>query len=301
MASVAGLAALTIVLFGPAGVWLDRARWLNRAPRAAIALWQATGLAGALAAIGTGLALAVAPLHLSLVPGVIDLVGGAVIGHPLGRLGVDQALGLTLASDVSAVLLAGLVLTTVRTVAARRRHRVLLDLVSTRSDDAPDAVLLDDPRAAAYCLPGLRPRIVLSAGALRLLDPGELRAVISHEHAHAHGHHDLALLPFASMVALLDWTPYVRRAPRAVAGLLEMAADDSAARRHQPRVLASALIHMVGSHPSPPCAFAAASGAVAERVRRLVEPNRTSRLVAVVAGAVALVVVAVPVAALAVL
>jgi Zn-dependent protease with chaperone function len=301
MVIAAALAALTVVLFGPAGVWLDRAHWLNRAPRAAIALWQATGLAGALAAIGTGLAMAVAPLHLNLVPGVLDLVGGALTGHPLHDVGLDQALGLTVATNVTAVLLAGLAVTTVRTMVARRRHRELLDLVSTKSEWAPDAVLLDDPRAAAYCLPGIHPRIVLSAGTLRLLDAGELRAVIAHEHAHAHEHHELALLPFASMVEMLDWTPYVRRAPRAVARLLEMAADDSAARRHQPGVLASALIHMVSSSLTPACTFAAASGAVSLRVRRLVEPDRTSRPVAGVAVGLAVALVALPVVALTVL
>jgi hypothetical protein len=61
MTTCIGLAILAAVMFGPADVWLERASWPHKAPRAAIALWQAIGVAGALAAVGAGLALAVEP------------------------------------------------------------------------------------------------------------------------------------------------------------------------------------------------------------------------------------------------
>lgn len=299
MGAAAVFTLLAVIFFGPAGVWLDRAGWLNRAPRAGIALWQAVGTAGAISAVGAGLALAVAPLRVGLAPGVVDLMKGALDGHPLRDIGMTEAFGLTLAADVAAVLLAGLIMTAVRSAAARHRHRILLDLVSKRSEQVPDTVLLDDPRAAAYCLPGIRPRIVLSVGTLDLLDVNELGAVVAHERGHAHEHHDLLLLPVASMVDMLRWMPYVRRAPTAVARLLEMAADDYAARRHDPRALASALVQMASSQVAPACAFGATSGTVALRVRRLLEPHRTSGRAALVAGAAAAALVAVPLLAVA--
>lgn len=75
MVTAAALAGCCIVLFGALPVLLSRAEWPTRAPRAAVVLWQAVGLSGSLAAIGTGLAIAVAPLHRSLVVGVERMMG----------------------------------------------------------------------------------------------------------------------------------------------------------------------------------------------------------------------------------
>ena len=295
MTTFIGLSVLSVLAFGPAGVWLERASWPHKAPRAAIALWQAIGVTGALAAVGAGVALAVEPLHSGLLSGLGELLHGSSAGHPLPIKGIYEAIGLTLSANVVAILVAGVVITASRTIASRRRHRILLDLVSTRSDQAPGAVLLSDSRATAYCLPGRRSRIVVSAGALDLLDSRELAAVVEHERGHVQERHHLILLPFASMIEMLNWMPYVSRAPRAVRALLEMAADDYATRFHSPRVLASALIRMV--HPSsvPTCAFGASSGSVTNRVKRLIDPHRKSRVVAVTAGVAAVVLVIVPV------
>ncbi len=53
---------------------------------------------------------------------------------------------------------------TMRTVRQRARHRRLLDLVTHETPEYPGTEFLADRRAVAYCLPGLRPRIVLSEG-----------------------------------------------------------------------------------------------------------------------------------------
>jgi Zn-dependent protease with chaperone function len=286
------LALMAVVMFGPAGVWLDRSRWPLRAPRAAIALWQAIGINGALASIGTGIALAVQPLHKGLIPGLGDLIGVATGTRTAPVNGLDEACGLTLAAIVVAVLVAGLAITTVRTIATRRRHRILLDLVSVPAAQLPGTVLLRDPGVTAYCIPGVRPRIVVSDGAVELLDRGELTAVVDHERGHLHEHHDLALLPFSSMIEMLDWMPYVARAPRAVANLLEMAADDYAIRNNDRRVLASAVVNMAASGATPSCAFAVTGGSLSHRVERLVTPRPLTRLgaAAVLTSAAALVV-----------
>lgn len=297
MATAAVLAACCLALFGPAPVLLARARWPWRAPRATVVLWQAIGLAAGLAALDAGLAVAVAPLHASLPDGVFRLISRAIAGHPLSGLGLYEALGLTMATDVALVLGGGLVVTLVRTLRTRAHHRRVLDLVSEQNDRLPGAMVLDDRQAVAYCVPGLRPRIVLSEGALSALGSNELDAVVAHERGHTHARHDLVMLPFASLMNLLSWMPYGRLAPRSVSTLLEMAADDFACRFQHPRVVAAALVHLAeaGARTVPSCTFSAADSMVTMRVTRLLRHARNSRIIGLVALIGAYAVMAAPV------
>jgi Zn-dependent protease with chaperone function len=293
------LVAAAAVCLGPAGPRLGRARWPGRAPHAAIALWQALGVAGVLALVAAGWAMAVAPLHDTVLGGLSRLVGGLAAGHPLQGLGLGEALGLTLATDITAVLVGGLVVTGLRTLRRAVRHRYLLDLVSVRSERVPGASLVSHPAPAAYCLPGLRPRVVLSTGAVERLAPDQLSAVVAHEHAHVREHHELVIVPFQSLTNLFSWVPYVRAATAAVPVLVEMAADDRAARHHGRRSLATALVAMA-SEGVPSCALAASTTAVAERVARLtVTSPPPGRAVSLLAWTAAVATVAVPVVALA--
>ena len=297
MIEAAALGLIAVVLFGPTGVLLDRATWTSRSPRAGIALWQAIGLAGSLAAIGCGLAIAVAPLHAGVIAGTTSLLKSAVAGHPLAGLGLSEALGLTVAVDVAIVLVGGLGATVVRTYRARARHRQVLDLLSGTSEQAPDVALLHHPKAAAYYLPGRRGRIVVSSGTMALLGTEELSAVLHHERGHAPARHDLAMLPFASMTDLLRWMPYVRRAPLAVGRLIEMAADDFAVRRTGPAVLASALVRLASSGHAPACAIPFAANSVPTRVHRLIADDRLSLRAALAACALSGAALAAPIAA----
>ena len=290
------LAALAFACLGPVSTRLAQAEWPSLAPRAAVVVWQVLGIVGGLSIIGAGAAVGVSRFDAGLLGGASELFGKVVDGHPLAGMGMADALGLTLACDIAVVMACTAAVTTWRTVQARARHRRLVDLVSTDTERAPGVALLDHPRAAAYCVPGLRPRIVVSAGTLRLLDRQQLAAVLEHERGHAHEHHGLVMLPFTSFGALLRWIPYARVAPRAVAVLLEMAADDYAARQHDPVDLASALVEMTGAATPPACAFAAATGDVAARVARLLGPRRTSPAVALAAVVGSALLVAVPVA-----
>ncbi len=286
------LAALAVALFGPAGTLLARARWTTRAPRAGVVLWQAIGLAGALAAIGAGLSVTVAPFRVGLPIGVLDLVRQGLSGHPLRGLGLEGALGLTLATDVTGVLVGGLVVTAIRTLRNRARHRLLLDLVSHREPIVPGAEFLEDPRAAAYCVPGLRSRIVVSTGTLAVMSRSELGAVMAHEEGHVRGHHGIVMLPFASMDHLLGWLPYAHLARRHVGALLEMAADDHALRAHDRRSLVGALLHMTGDGPVPACGLAAGVVAVATRVDRILADTRSRPVAFAMLGAAAAIVAA---------
>ncbi len=273
MITAAALAALTIVLACHVPVLLARATWPHRAPAAALVLWQAVGLASGLAGIGAGLALAVAPLHSQLLPGLERLADQTLAGLPLAGLGPLNLLGLAWAVMLAARLAGGLVIATVRTLRTRARLRRLVDLVARPYPPARNARVLDHPAAMAYCLPGLRSRVVLSAGVLHLLDDRQVAAVLAHEHAHTRARHDLVVLPFRALYASLPWVPSVGRAHQAVTMLVEMLADDRACRRHQRRVLASALVQVATATPAVPAgALGAAQAPLVTRVRRLLDP-----------------------------
>jgi Zn-dependent protease with chaperone function len=290
------LAGLSVVLLGPFSKWISQAAWVSQAPRAAVLCWQCLGLGAIAAGIGAGLSVAVARYRLGFAGGVRELVGSLFSGHPLQGLGLYNALALTLAADLGIVLVVIFGSLVMRTVRSRARHRRLLDLVAHQSAAYPGTDLLSDSRTVAYCVPGLRPRIVLSEGTLRLLRPTEIAAVIEHERGHVHERHGLVMLPMLGLKNLFRWIPYARLAPRGIATLLEMSADDYSARRFDPLTLAGALVDMAASGGVPRCALSAASSDVPQRVSRLLSDSRNSKKTAVASGLLAGAVLVLPVA-----
>jgi hypothetical protein len=292
-----GLALFAALLLGPVSAVMAHAQWVDRAPRAGVAVWQAIGASALLAGMGSGLGVAVERYHSGILGGIGQLGDGIVSGRPLAGIGLPDALGLTLAADLAFIFCCMLGAVTMRTVMTRRRHRRLVGLLSLRTLES-GASVLDHSAAVAYCVPGIRPRIVVSAGTIELLDDAELDAVVAHEWGHAHERHGLVMLPLAGVSKVFSFVPYARLAPSTVAGLLEMAADDYAVRRRDPSALISALVSMATAGAVPSCSFALTGGWVSRRMRRLLEGNRTSAAVAVGATGAALLVLALPVAVL---
>jgi hypothetical protein len=369
-----GLLGLAVVLAGPAPALLARARWPERSPRAALVLWQATGLGGGLAILGAGLTLAVSGLHRSWLGGIgaLPRAAGAGLGlaapaagGPAPGLGPLGWAGAALTAVAGAWLLAVLAVSTVRLTLARRAHRQRLDLLAgelaladllaagsgraepvpagpgpaarwradqatsgsrtsgnprsevlTSADPGSEILargnprsevraggpgisagaagevrvrLLDHPLAAAYCLPGIRPRIVVSRGVIDALSRAELCAVVAHEKAHARGRHDLVIQPFRAWRQTFPFLAAGRAALAAVELLVELAADNAAVRRGHRAALASALQAL---------ALAAASGddmQVRVRARRLAGPRQPlPRLAAGAVCAAAAVLVCLP-------
>jgi Peptidase family M48 len=295
--AAAALALLAALLLGPLSTAMAGARWVDRAPRAGVAVWQAIGASSLLAGIGSGLCVAVERYHGGFVGGLSQLGDGIVSGRPLTGLGLPDALGLTLAADLGFVFCCMLGTVTIRTVMTRRHHRRLVDLLALRTLETGAAVL-DHATAVAYCVPGVRPRIVVSEGTIELLDDAELEAVVAHERGHAHERHGLVMLPMAGISKMFSFVPYARLAPASVAGLLEMAADDYAVRRQNPSALISALVSMATVGAAPTCAFALTGGWVSRRMERLLNKDNRSSAVAVGAGGFALALLALPVAVL---
>ncbi|GAA1015767.1 integral membrane protein [Acrocarpospora pleiomorpha] len=270
MIAAATLAALATVC--AVGAWrLTSARWPWRAPRAAILLWQSLGVTWGLASTGALLAYALEPFGRGVVHGLAYIGLHLREPHDFLRIGALMA-GLALFSVLSMVLLAA----GAQTLSARRRHRLLLALIARDEPRVPGVRVVDHPGAAAYCLPGLRSQVVVSAGTLRLLSPDELTAVLAHETAHVRERHDLVLLPFAALRWVLPWCKTVHDAHASVALLIEMAADDRARRQCSPKRLATALLRFgtAAAFATPHGALGATTGEnVMARVNRLVKPR----------------------------
>ncbi|HEU5002348.1 MAG TPA: M56 family metallopeptidase [Actinomycetota bacterium] len=243
-----GLACLTILLAGPASAALADAQWTARSPRAALFLWQAVGLAGGLGVLTAGLTLAAASVGNRWLPGLID-----VPSH-WSQLGVSGWLGVAVTVSVGTWLVVSTAASAARVLRARREHRRRLDAIGDALRVGPPVVargglrvrLVDHPQAVAYCLPGLRPRVVLSSGALAALTTGELDAVLAHELAHARGRHDLVVQPFVAWARTFPFLPTAARAVAAVGALVEMLADDAALQRCGPEDLRNALRRLAG-------------------------------------------------------
>src|SRR5579875_1390619 len=264
---------------------LVQASWPRRSPAAAILLWQALGLAavGTLVGLGVpgggaGVARAVLRIGTTVRTGAVFRIpaasggAGAVTAIVAALRLACLAAGLALLASLCWVLVAA----STAALQARRRQRALLSLLARGDPKVPGALVVDYPTAAAYCLPGLRSRIVVSVGTLELLRPAELAAVLAHERAHLRERHDLVLLPFTALRRAFPRSATCAEAHRAVALLVEMLADDRALRARPARELASALVRFgtAGACRAPAGALAVGEGEVAARVARLLQPVR---------------------------
>jgi Zn-dependent protease with chaperone function len=137
--------------------------------------------------------------------------------------------------------------------------------------------VLDVPQRAAYCVPGRPAAIVLTSGALAVLDRAQLGAVLAHERAHLAGRHHLLISLSRGLAASFPGVPVFTRGPAEVARLAELCADDAAARRSGRPVLVAALLAMGTGAAVPAPALAVTSGAVSARVHRLLDPPRRGR------------------------
>lgn len=289
-----GLLVFGVVLAEPVSRRLAEACWPTRDPVGALLLWQAIGLAGGLALLGAGLVYGLSPLGSPL-----PAAGAALAAVEDGRttgLGAPHLLALVFTAALAARLLGVLAAVTTRTLRGRARHRELLDLLATPWPAAPGARVLEHPVPVAYCLPGLRSRLVVSAGVLDCLDVDQVWAVLAHERTHLRERHDLVVLPFVAWGATAPFVPGMVCAQFAVATLIEMRADDVAVRRASPAQLSEALGAMSAAVPT--AALSSFTAALDRRLERIKDPPRplpivTRALVRLVAG----ILVAVPVVA----
>ncbi|MGL6235521.1 MAG: M56 family metallopeptidase [Segniliparus sp.] len=266
---------LALLLAGPIPAWLAASRWPQRAPRAALVLWQAVAIAAVFSAFSCGLAIA----SRVLLPGpdgrpTQDVHAQiATLGWPMWVFCVS-VFALTLL--VGARLSYSAVRLAVSLRARRARHRMLVDLLTSdrripeHAED--DLRLLAAEERFAYCLPGLRHRLVLSHGTVDSLAPSELEAVISHERAHLRARHDLILEAFTAIYEAFPRFVRSAAALTSVRMLVEMLADDHARSVVGAAPVARALIALADT-AAPAGAIAAGGEFTLDRVHRLCAPE----------------------------
>lgn len=251
------------------------------------------------AAVVSALNVALVALGLATVAFAVDValqtasMSGSIAGFvdavccTLGLEGIDVAVAAAtaLGALATAALWLG-VASAIGRIAESRRLRSALARAAGHGATPAGTSVFPDPRPAAFSAGLLRPRIYLSSGAVALLGPSELDAVVAHERAHAHKRHGLRRLFREVLGDGLFFVPAIRRLRGHSAILAELDADAAAVRhaRNDPRPLASALLAFDGA-AEPGRAVVAA-----ERVDQLVgEPWELALPVRAIAGSALLV------------
>lgn len=272
--------ASCLLLYGVAVMWLappTLARLTRNgiAPRLGVTAWL-TAIGSVVAAwLGAVVFLAVDFAHggagRSVLTSCLSVLGTVATG----RSGIAVAVGSIMLA-VAALLGSIVVLRRLASTALRIRNRgnghARTARMIGRRTDAPDVVIIQTPQRVAYCIAG-RPRaIVVTSGALDALDPDQLDAVLAHERAHLSGRHPQLLAVLHALAATLPRIALFRTGATEVARLLEMCADDHAARRHGAHTLLGGLIALCDGGTVPADALGATGVAVLARAGRLTHP-----------------------------
>jgi Zn-dependent protease with chaperone function len=278
---------------------LSRASWPEREPVLALWVWQCV-VAAVLLCCVLAMALSASaawaavrgPLFAYAPHGVVDAYGLAGHGPWAGYLAALLACG--------GMWTAAMLTREVRAARSRRRkRRADLRLRSPRlPGEAPGPgdrlVVLEGDRPDAWWLPGVRPRLVVTTGALRRLKGHQLDAVLAHERGHARARHDVLLHCSGALAAGFPQVPVFAGFRNQVHRLVELAADDVASRRFGSLTTALALVELnedrgvFGPCPAP-------LAQVPSRVDRLLDPApRLPRAHRARVSAMALLVPAVP-------
>jgi Zn-dependent protease with chaperone function len=251
---------------------LRHARWPHRVPRLGVAAWQALSGSVLIALLLAGLSVfmpaTVVGMNLAEFLRTCVMALRAQYATPGGALGHALAATATLALTVRVTVL--LVTGLRRARQDRDQHLTHLRLAARR-DLELDAMILEHPMAAAYCLPGRANTVVLTTAAVAALAPAELAAVLVHERAHLRGRHHLVAAAALVLARAVPFLPVFDWARQEQSRLLEMIADDQAADHGTRLTVARALVHLAeGSVPA--AALGAADIAAVARVQRLLAP-----------------------------
>lgn len=266
---------------------LVRSTRTGRSPRLGILTWQVACWSVAGSWVLAGLAIAspaMVPVdHLrGLLHACMKVIDGAVAPPANAELRLlGAALAAAVAARVCSCALAGLW----SDRRQRTRHAAVLQMVG-RPGRGFDAVVVDGAEPVAYCLPGRTGRIVLTTEALGRLSGDQLSAVLAHERAHLRGRHHLLLSGAQSLARAFPVVGLFALAAEHTARLVEMRADDAAARRHGRRSVAEALIALADT-PAPRASLAATGVRTVQRVERLLagrpQPARAHLILIVLA------------------
>ncbi|GAB1818222.1 M56 family metallopeptidase [Herbidospora sp. RD11066] len=265
---------------------MARGNLAERAPRLAIAVWQAASFS-VVASLLLAVFVVVVPAHL-VGHGLADLFEACA---ELLSFRIDLGSAAVAALTFGAVVCVRVASTTIavlrRSHQARGRHSDALALIG-RHDQELGALVVDYDEGLAYCLPGRNGHAVITTGALAALTPAQVAAVLAHEHAHLRGRHHLVLAAAEALDRAFPGVPLFRTGRSEAARLIELLADDVAARRHERVDIAAALVGLATGRV-PAFALGAGGETALVRVLRMLRPEaplgRAERLAGVLAVA----------------
>jgi Zn-dependent protease with chaperone function len=261
-----------------------RGPWAAHSPRLAIALWLVLPVSW-VAAVVLAILAATTPFTLTWTgsphAGTRSMLAGQVV--PGGQ--ATAAAGLLLAAAV-ALRAAGCVTWELHRGRRARREHAAMVAATGRPGHEPGVALLDHDAPAVYCMPRGRYRIVISSGALAALTPEQLDAVLAHERAHLRFRHHLGVALATALARAFPRVPLLTQAQSQLAVLAEMAADDTAARRHRPEDLAAALVILANASARPATLAASGPEAMArlQRILATQQPRKGIATLAAIAG-----------------
>jgi Zn-dependent protease with chaperone function len=219
---------------------VTRRRWTSRLPRTAIVVW--------IGALGSGGVAMIASLGCAI---AAASTLAARPRRPHARISVHAALdgiGLTVVACLMTAIGGGLACVVVYRIvvasAIRRRLRgTAASAIAPRQGRgrATPTVVVDSDHGGAVSIPGRHPVIVVSSRLRDLLSEAELTAVVEHERGHLTQRHHLLLQLADLQYRCAPVLPCARSLERSIHLLVELAADDHAARRCGRQATAQAL------------------------------------------------------------
>ncbi|MFI1912676.1 M56 family metallopeptidase [Nocardia sp. NPDC020380] len=248
------------------------------APHFALAAWMSAIATTVLAWIAA-LVILVVDLLTHQISSVPERFVNSCLWHLhdawIGSYGAPVQIGLWLLTGLVGLAMTVVAIRLCRTLL--RARRVTLEhgrmaRIAGRHHPGLDAVILEVDQPAAYCVAGKPHTVVVSRGVLAALDEQHLEAVLSHERAHLAGRHHLLLGLTRGLATVMPRINLFTLGAAEVAWLLEMVADDAAARAHGRDTVLQALLALSGITGESAPQRGTAEVALTARVARLAAP-----------------------------
>lgn len=276
MTVAAALVLYVVVVLAAGPRFLLRVTADGGAPRLAIIAWFTAVVTVTGCSIGAiAMLLVEAAGHWdgpdALLVSCLERLQAILVGHAgwPARIVATVAVAIAVGSLIAICVRIGRALSRMRTHTLEHADAVRL----VGRSDGSDVVVIEASEPAAYCVAGRPPAIVVTTAALAALDEIQLAAVIAHERAHLDGHHAYVVAAVRGLAAALPRVALFGNAATQISSLLEMCADDAAARRHGRQPLLAGLLALSGAG-TPAHGLAAAAVAVLVRAERLTDPQR---------------------------
>ncbi|MEU3830589.1 M56 family metallopeptidase [Streptomyces sp. NPDC029080] len=269
------LCALGLAAAVPVARALNRATWPEQAPVLGLWVWQclvATALLSCLTALVLGSAAGFRTLRDHLFGSAPPAVVAAyqLSSAPAWTMALTLLMAAGTAWTAAALVGQLHAVRRVRGAARARLRERAPELPAGLAADHGPLLVLEEEYPDAWRMPGSPSRLVVTTAALHRLTDRQLDAVLTHERGHARARHDWLLCLSAALAGAFPKVPLFTHFCEQTHRLVELAADDTAARQCGHVTTALALVELnqhrgVFSHPS-------GRRLLDERVNRLLTP-----------------------------